>query len=160
LALWVCQCVWGITKLMFLCPCKFAMKFWIVLFPLHKMLKSIPWNDCNFNLVIKIVPSVTWSNHVGWLQGKVVCFLCCSFFFCKVTCIYMLFTWHTNNNFPNLWLDLDCQLEEIYIYKKMQYIHQIYSNELLKLKNMDWFTVCASIYMQINLCMNFIWDIL
>jgi hypothetical protein len=72
----------------------------------------------------------------------------------------MLLTWHTNNNFPNLWLDLDCQFEEIYIYKKMQYIHQIYSNELLKLKNMDWFTVCASIYMHINLCMNFIWDIL
>jgi len=27
------------------------------------------------------------------------------------------------------------------------YIHQIYSNGLLKLKNMDWFIACASIYM-------------
>ncbi len=30
------------------------------------------------------------------------------------------------------------------------YIHQIYSNGLLKLKNMDWFIVYASIYM--NFC--------
>jgi hypothetical protein len=27
------------------------------------------------------------------------------------------------------------------------YIHQIYNNGLLKLKNMDWFVVYASIYM-------------
>jgi hypothetical protein len=27
------------------------------------------------------------------------------------------------------------------------YIHQIYGNEFFKLKNMDWFIVCASIYM-------------
>jgi len=27
------------------------------------------------------------------------------------------------------------------------YIHQIYSNGLLKLKNMDWFIVCDFIYM-------------
>jgi hypothetical protein len=26
-------------------------------------------------------------------------------------------------------------------------MHQIYSNGLLKLKNMDWFTICAFIYM-------------
>jgi hypothetical protein len=71
---------------------------------------------------------------VGWLQGKVVHFLHRNLAFCKVACIYMLLTWHTNNNFPNLWLDLDCQLEKKYIYKKLQHIHQIYSNELLKLK--------------------------
>jgi hypothetical protein len=31
--------------------------------------------------------------------------------------------------------------------KIVTYIHQIYSNGLLKLKNMDWFVVCAFIYM-------------
>ncbi len=30
----------------------------------------------------------------------------------------MLLTWHKNNNFSNLWLDLDCQLEEKDIYYK------------------------------------------
>ncbi len=50
----------------------------------------------------------------------------------------MLPTWHKNNNFPNLWLDLDFQLKEKDIYKKIAtYTHQIYSNKLLKLKNMD-----------------------
>ncbi len=58
--------------------------------------------------------------------------------FCCSACIYMLLTWHKNNNFPNLWLDLDFQLKEKDIYKKIAtYIHQIYSNKLLKLKNMD-----------------------
>jgi hypothetical protein len=63
--------------------------------------------------------------------------------------IYMLLTWHKNNNFPNLWLGLDFQLEKEYIYNKKiaTYIHQIYNNGILKLKNMDWFDVCASIYM-------------
>jgi hypothetical protein len=61
----------------------------------------------------------------------------------------MLLTWHKNNNLPNLWLDLECQIEEKDIYKKKiaTYIHQIYNNGLLKLKNIDWFTVCASKYM-------------
>ncbi len=84
----------------------------------------------------------------GWLQGRVVHFLRHNSFFCRVACIYMLLTWHKNNNFLNLWLDLDCQLEEKKFYKKIvTYIHQKYSNGLLKLKNMDWFVVCASIYM-------------
>ncbi len=60
----------------------------------------------------------------------------------------MLLTWYKNNNFPNLWLDLDYQLEEEDIYKKnATYIHQIYNNGLLKLKNMDNFVVGVSIYM-------------
>ncbi len=48
-----------------------------------------------------------------------------------------------------MWPDLDCQLEEKDIYKKKfaTYIHQIYSNGLLKLKNMDQFAICAFIYM-------------
>jgi hypothetical protein len=50
----------------------------------------------------------------------------------------MLLTWHENNNFSNLWLDLDCQLDKEKIYKKIAtYIHQIYSNGVLKLKKMD-----------------------
>jgi hypothetical protein len=35
------------------------------------------------------------------------------------------------------------------------YIHQIYSNELLKLKIMDWFVVCASIYMHFFVLISF-----
>jgi len=50
-----------------------------------------------------------------------------------------------------LWLDLNCQqLEEKDLYKKKLqhiYIYTPNSNELLKLKNMDGFTVCAIIYM-------------
>jgi hypothetical protein len=39
----------------------------------------------------------------------------------------MLLTCYKNNNFPNLWLDLDCQLEEEYIYfKKLQHIYTKY----------------------------------
>jgi hypothetical protein len=49
---------------------------------------------------------------LGWLQGRVVHFLRRNLIFCRVVCIYMLFTWHKDNNFPNLWLDLGCQLEE------------------------------------------------
>jgi hypothetical protein len=50
----------------------------------------------------------------------------------------MLLTWHKNNNCQNLWLHLDFQFEEEDIYKNIvTYIHKIYSNELLKLKNMD-----------------------
>jgi hypothetical protein len=51
---------------------------------------------------------------VGWLT-----FCITIQFFCRVACIYMLLTWHKNNNFPNLWLDLDFQLEEEDIYKKI-----------------------------------------
>jgi hypothetical protein len=51
----------------------------------------------------------------GWLQGRVAHFLCHYVGFCKMACIYMLLTWH-KNNFPNLKLDLDCQLEKEDIY--------------------------------------------
>jgi hypothetical protein len=44
-----------------------------------------------------------------------------------MACIYMLLTWHKNNNFPNLSLNLDFQLEEEDIYKrKLQYMHTKY----------------------------------
>jgi hypothetical protein len=70
----------------------------------------------------------------------------------------MLLTWHKNNNFPNLWVDLDFQLEEENILKKIAtYIHQIYNNGLLKLKNMDWFVVCAFICM--HFCVKFLFGI-
>jgi len=39
-------------------------------------------------------------------------------FFAKWHAFYMLLTWHKNNNFSNLWLDIDCQLEKKNIYKK------------------------------------------
>jgi hypothetical protein len=52
---WVCWCVWGFAKLVLICPCKFVRKFFIILFSLYKMFKPIPWNDCNFSLVIKII---------------------------------------------------------------------------------------------------------
>jgi hypothetical protein len=109
--------------------------------------------------IIYVYPSLThtylkWNkwlilviSNERW-QGRVVHFLCCNIVFSKVACIYMLFTWHKNNSFPNLWLDLDYQFEEKDIYKKIAtYIHQICSNGLLKLKNMNWFIVCASIHM-------------
>jgi hypothetical protein len=101
-----------------------------------------------------------FTNVVDWV--RVVHFLHRDLIFCRVPCIfYMLLTWHKNNNFPNFWLDLDFQLEEKYIYKKNYNIYtpNIY-NELLKLKNMEWFVVCAFIYMHAFLCLNFIWDIL
>jgi hypothetical protein len=53
-----------------------------------------------------------------WLHGSVVHFLCHNPFFYKMACIYMLLTWHKNNNFRNLWLDLDCQFEKEDIYKQ------------------------------------------
>jgi hypothetical protein len=69
------------------------------------------------------------NTSLGWLQSKVVHFLCRNPIFCKVVCIYMLLTCHKNNNFPNLWLNLDCHLEEDNILKKIAtYVHQIYSN--------------------------------
>jgi hypothetical protein len=43
-----------------------------------------------------------------------------------------------------LWLDLDCTWIFKHMYKKIvTYIHQIYSNKLLKLKNMDRFSNCV-----------------
>jgi hypothetical protein len=54
----------------------------------------------------------------GWLQGRVAHFLHHNIVVGRVACIYMLLTWHKNNNFPNLWLDLDSQLKEEDIYKK------------------------------------------
>jgi hypothetical protein len=91
-------------------------------------------------------------SNEGWLQGRVVHFLCHNIIFSKVACIYMLLTWHEKNIFPNLWLDLDYQIEEEDIYKKIAtYLHQIYSNGLLKLKNMNWFIVYA--YIHIDFCL-------
>ncbi len=50
-------------------------------------------------------------------------------------------------NFIEIKCRLEIFAEEEDIYKKMvAYIHQIYSDGLLKLKNMNWFIVCASIY--------------
>jgi len=58
----------------------------------------------------------------------------------------MLLTWHNNNIFSNLCLNLNCRLEEKTFIKKITtYIYQIYNNRLLKLKNMDRSVVCASI---------------
>jgi hypothetical protein len=50
--------------------------------------------------------------EIGWLQGKVTHVLHHNLVFCRMACIYMLITWHKNNNFPNMWLDLNWQLEE------------------------------------------------
>ncbi len=55
-------------------------------------------------------PSI--STLKGWLQGRVVHFLHHNLIFCKVACIYMLLSWHKRKNFPNLWLNLNFQLEE------------------------------------------------
>ncbi len=47
------------------------------------------------------------------------------------------------------------------IKKSATYIEQTYSNGLLKLKNMDWFIVCASIYICIFLYefyLGYIWN--
>ncbi len=53
---WVCQCLWGIAKLVLLCPCKFCKENFNCFVPFkHKMFKLIAWNDCNFSMVIKIV---------------------------------------------------------------------------------------------------------
>jgi len=41
----------------FLCPCKFAKELRVIIFPLDKILKPIPWNDHNFNVVIEAMPS-------------------------------------------------------------------------------------------------------
>jgi len=54
----------------------------------------------------------SFKHSYGWLQGRVAHFLCHTPIFCTVTCIYMLLTWHKNNNFPNLWLDLDVKLKK------------------------------------------------
>jgi hypothetical protein len=85
---------------------------------------------------------------LGWLKGWLT-FCVAIHFFCRVVCIYMILTWHKNNIFPNFWLDLDFKLKEKNIYreKNATYIYQIYNNGLLKLKNMDWFAICAFIYM-------------
>jgi hypothetical protein len=65
--------------------------------------------------------------------------------------IYMLLTWHKNNIFSNLWLILDCPLEKenIFLKKCNMYTQNIHVG-LLKLKNMDWFVVCAFIYMHFS----------
>jgi hypothetical protein len=85
---------------------------------------------------LKIQQHDSLKHIYGWLQSRVVHFLCHNLVFSRVTCFYMLLTWYKNNSFQILWLDLDFQLEEEEIYKtKLQ--HQIYSNGLLKLKNMD-----------------------
>jgi hypothetical protein len=105
----------------------------------------LPWHIHTWNETQRLILVIS---NEGCLQGRVVHFLCRSIIFSRVVCVYMLLTWHKNNNFPNLWLDLDYQFEEEDIYKKIAtYIHQIYSNGFLKLKNMNWFIVCASIHM-------------
>jgi hypothetical protein len=61
------------------------------------------------------------------LQDRVANFLHHNLMFHKMVGIYMLLTWHKNNNLPNLWLDLDCQLKEENIYfKKLQHIYTKY----------------------------------
>jgi hypothetical protein len=68
-------------------------------------------------------PFFLFKHHDGWLQGKVAHFLHCNLVFCRVACIYMLSTWHKNNNFSNLWLDLNFELEKENIYKNNCNIH-------------------------------------
>ncbi len=110
-------------------------------------------NSAQLAMGIELQEMVFFQHHptplVRWLQGKVVHFLCHNQIFCRLACIYMLLTWHKNNNFPNLWLDLDCQLEIENIYKrKLQHIYIKYIiMDFLKLKNMDRSIVCAPIYM-------------
>jgi hypothetical protein len=60
---------------------------------------------------------------------------------------------------PNLLLDLDCQLEfKKHLYEKIiTYMHKTYSNELLKLKNMNWFYIYTSLYM--HFCVWFLFGI-
>lgn len=53
----VCQCVSGITNFVSRCPCKFVREFKVILLSLDTILKSIPWDDYNFNVVIKAMPS-------------------------------------------------------------------------------------------------------
>jgi hypothetical protein len=83
------------------------------------------------NVFSRVCKSASWSSylfHIKWLQSKVVYFLCCNPVFCKVSCIYMLLTWHKNYNFPNLWLHLDFQPEKEDIYKKfLQHIYTKYT---------------------------------
>jgi len=50
------QCVLGIKFFLFFCPCKFVKEFKVILFPLDKILEPIPWDDYNFNVVIKAIP--------------------------------------------------------------------------------------------------------
>jgi len=62
-----------------------------------------------------------------WLQGKVAHFLRRNLVFCRMMCIYMLLTWHKNNNFLIFSLDLDFQLEEKdTFFLKMQHIYSKY----------------------------------
>ncbi len=42
---------------MFLSPCKFAREFKVILFPLDKTFKPIPWNDPNFSVFIEAMPN-------------------------------------------------------------------------------------------------------
>jgi hypothetical protein len=68
-----------------------------------------------------------------------------------MSCIYMLSTCHNNNNTPNLWLDFDLQLEyKKKLYKNITYMHQIYNNTFLNLKNMNWFFLYAFLYMHLG----------
>ncbi len=62
----------------------------------------------------------------GWLQSRVAHFLHRNLVFCRMAYIYMILTWHNNNNFnnfPNLWLDLNCQLEEEDFFLKLQHVY-------------------------------------
>ncbi len=39
-------------QIVFLYPCEFVRELTIILFPLDKFFELIPWNDCNFSMVI------------------------------------------------------------------------------------------------------------
>jgi hypothetical protein len=59
---------------------------------------------------------------MGWLQSKVLHFLHHNLVFYQNGVHLYVITWHKNRIFLDLWLELDCQLEEEGIYKKMQHI--------------------------------------
>ncbi len=99
--------------------------------------------------------SFSFLSPLRWMQGRMVHFLHCNLVFFRVVCNYMLLTWHKDNIFQ-----ICGQLQIVNMKKTtsikdiVTYIHQIYSNGLLKLKNMD--LLC--IYIHAFLCMSFIWD--
>jgi hypothetical protein len=57
---------------------------------------------------LKIQQHDSFKHSYGWLQGRVVHFLCHNPVFCKMLCFYMLLTWHKKNSFQIFSLDLDC----------------------------------------------------
>ncbi len=99
--------------------------------PIGWNMETTHWILHNSQWSIELQEIVSFQLHpthlVGWLQGRVAHFLRHNPIFCKLACIYMLLTWHKNINFPNLWLDLDFQLEEENMYKRnLQHIYTKY----------------------------------